>query len=129
MSERRPDRPYDLQERTLAFAKAVRAFVNQLSTTLSNREDARQLIRSSGAIGANYIEANDSLGQKDFLMRARISRKEAKETRYWLWLVETNSNGQLDELRQSLIGEATELTRILSSIINKAKQRGTGPDS
>ncbi|KKO11314.1 hypothetical protein LCGC14_0017940 [marine sediment metagenome] len=99
MSERRPDRPYDLQERTLAFAKAVRVFVNQLPTTLSNREDARQLIRSSGAIGENYIEANDSLGQKDFLMRARISRKEAKETRYWLRLVETNGNGQLDELR------------------------------
>ena len=70
---------YDLEERTLQFAKDVRAFVKMLPRTIANGEDVRQLVRASGSVGANYIEANDSLGKKDFVMRVKISRKEAKE--------------------------------------------------
>ena len=77
-------KPYDLEERTLAFAKAVRAFVKDLPNNLANMEDGKQLVRSSGSVGANYIEANESLGKKDFKMRIKICRKEAKESRYWL---------------------------------------------
>jgi four helix bundle protein len=81
--------PYALEERTYEFARRVRAFVKRLPRTLCNVEDARQLIRSSGSAGANYIEANESLGKKDFLMRVRIARKESKESRYWLRLIDT----------------------------------------
>jgi hypothetical protein len=42
------------------------------------------LVRTSGSVGADDIEANESLGKKDFLMRIRISRKESKECRYGL---------------------------------------------
>src|SRR4051794_12585937 len=80
---------YDLEERTFLFAKAVRALVKKLPRTIGNIEDARQLVRSSGSVGANYIEANESLGKKDFLMHIKISRKEAKESRYWLRLIDT----------------------------------------
>lgn len=75
---------YDLEDRTFDFAKLVREFVKLLPKTLANLEDIQQVVRSSGSVGANYIEANESLSKKDFLMRIKICRKEAKESRYWL---------------------------------------------
>lgn len=59
-----------------------------LRRTIANMEDGRQLIKASGSVGANYIEANESLGRKDFLCRIKICRKEAKESRYWLRLID-----------------------------------------
>ena len=76
------DKPYDLEDRTLTFARTVRAFVKVLPRSVSNHEDARQVVQASGSIGANYIEANEALGKKDFLMRIKIFRKEAKESAY-----------------------------------------------
>ena len=74
-------------------------------------EDGKQLIKASGSVGGNYVEANEALGKKDFLMRIRISRKEAKESAYWLRLInETNSLTNTDEA-QSLIQEANELKK------------------
>ena len=69
---------YDLEGRTFDFAKRVRAFVKQVPMTLANMEDIKQVVRSSGSVGANYIEANESLSKKDFLMRVKICRKEAR---------------------------------------------------
>jgi four helix bundle protein len=71
---------YDLEERTFQFARRVRAFVKRIPKTLSNYEDSKQLVKSSGSVGANYIEANESLGDKDLLLHVRISRKESKES-------------------------------------------------
>lgn len=70
-------------------------------------------------MGANYIEANESLGKKDFLMRIKICRKEAKETRYWLRLIDVGEN--LNDKRQVLEQEATELMKIFGSIISKSE--------
>jgi len=112
---------YDLEDRTLEFARRTRIFVRRLKRTLSNIEDARQLIRSSGSIGANYIEANEALSKKDFLMRAKICRKEAKESRYWLKLIDTDGNGELEQERESMENEARELTHIFGSIVTKSE--------
>ena len=79
---------YDLEDRTELFAKNVRAFIKIVKKTISNIEDGKQVVRSSGSVGANYIEANEALSKKDFLMRIRICRKEAKESRYWLRLLD-----------------------------------------
>ncbi len=112
---------YDLEERTFQFAKAVRLFVKALPKTLANIEDSKQFIKASGSVGANYIEANEALGKKDFLMRIKISRKEAKESAYWLRLIhETNDLDKIEDAK-SLIQEATELKKILSSIVEKSK--------
>jgi four helix bundle protein len=81
-------KPRDLQERTFAFAESVRAFVKQLPKTISNTEDVRQLVRASGSVAANWIEADEALSKKDFLMRVKICRKEAKESRLFLRLVD-----------------------------------------
>jgi len=77
------------------------------------------LIRSSGSVGANYIEANESLSKKDFFMRIKICRKEAKESKYWLNLLDMQFNPDLDESRLRLRDEAIELTNIFGSIIRK----------
>ena len=116
-----PKREYDLEERTFQFAKAVRFLVKKLPKTIANVEDGKQLIKASGSVGANYREANESLSKKDFLLRIKISRKEAKESNYWLRLIhETNSLENAGEVIR-LIQEANELKKILSSILEKSK--------
>jgi four helix bundle protein len=119
MSKTENSKVYDLRERTLAFAKRVRNYVRNLPKTLSNMEDARQLIKASGSVGANYIEAEEALSKKDFAMRIKISRKEAKESGYWLELTEPNGE-QMTEKR-NLVKEGTELTKIFGSIVEKSK--------
>ncbi len=114
-------KPYDLEQRTFEFAKAVRAFVKTLPRTLANIEDGKQLIRSSGSVGANYIEANEALSKKDFRLRIKIARKEAKETRYWLRLLDLGDGAEAAGQRDCLVSEATELLSILSSIEAKTR--------
>ena len=120
MTETKQTVKYDLEERTFQYAKRVRNFVRKLSKTIGNIEDGKQLIRSSGSVGANYIEANEALGKKDFQMRIRISRKEAKESRYWLQLVDVGENKELEEERNALIKESTELMNIFGSILRNS---------
>lgn len=112
---------YDLEDRTLTFAKNVRAFVKKLHKTIGNIEDGKQLVRSSGSVGANYIEANEALSKKDFIMRIKICRKEAKESRYWLKLVDMQDNQKLENEGHSLMKEATELMNIFGSILRKSE--------
>ncbi len=110
---------YDLEERTLGFAKRVNNYVNRLPKTIPNIENGKQLVKAAGSVGANYREANEALSRKDFLMRIKICRKEAKESHYWLNLTEPNKKDQQE--KNSLIKEATELMKIFGSIIEKSK--------
>jgi four helix bundle protein len=121
MTKNKNSKHYDLEDRTLEFAKRVRKFVKKLPKTIANQEDGRQLIKASGSVGANYIEANESLSKKDFRMRVKISRKEVKESRYWLRLVDTIDDEELEIERTYLIQESTELMNIFGSILQKSK--------
>ncbi len=114
------DGKYDLEDRTFAFAQRVRAFVKGLPRTICNREDVKQVVRSSGSVGANYIEANESVSKKDFCYRIRISRKESKETRYWLRLLDTQAIESKNQERDKLVQESTELMRIFEAILKKS---------
>jgi four helix bundle protein len=119
MSEPSAQKIYDLEERTYQFARRVRVFVKRLPKTIGNFEDGKQLIRSSGSVGANYIEANEPLGEKDFLVHMKISRKESKESRYWLRLVDLDNQPTLESEREALIQESLELMYIFNAIIRK----------
>lgn len=112
-------KPVDLEERTALFAENIRSFVCRLPRTVANIEDVKQLVRASGSVPANCIEANEALGAKDRLMRFRISRKEAKECHLWLRLVNVGSDPSLATERQALRQEAHELKLIFTSIIKK----------
>jgi len=114
------NKKYDLEERTLEFAKAIRIFLKDVPRTISNIEDCKQLARSSGSIAANYIEANESLSKKDFLMRIKICRKEAKESTLWLKVISVDTH-PLMQKQQELLQEATELMKIMSSIMRKTE--------
>jgi len=110
---------FDLEERTYQFAINIRDFVKLLPKTISNIEYSKQISRSSGSVAANYIEANESLSKKDFVMRIKISRKESKETRLWLNLLDLENKNDLKLKLDKLIQESTELVMIFNSIINK----------
>jgi four helix bundle protein len=113
-------KPRHLEERTFRFAESVRAFVKQLPRTISNTEDVRQLVRASGSVAANWIEADEALSKKDFLMRMKICRKEAKESRLFLRLIDAGPTKATLAIRDQLAAEARELTLIFSSIISKS---------
>jgi four helix bundle protein len=121
MKEDESPKRFDLEERTFAFAKRVREFVKRLSKTTGNVEDSRQLIRSSGSVGANYIEANEPFSKKDFVLRIKICRKEAKESRYWLRLIEAIEESLASE-RDLLAQEAQELMNIFGAIVRKSER-------
>jgi four helix bundle protein len=115
-----PKKPYDLEERALLFAQEVRSFLKTIPRTVANYEDGRQLIRASASIGANYIEANEGLSKKDFLLKAKISRREAKETRFFLRLLDTGESESAETARGQLVQEAHELLLILNAIVREA---------
>ena len=121
MTETQNTKRYDLEDRTLDFAKRIRVFVAKLKSTPANIEDVKQLIRSSGSVGANYIEVNEALSKKDFAMRVKICRKEAKESRYWLKLVNTDGAKELEQEKNILENEACELTHIFGAIVTKSE--------
>jgi four helix bundle protein len=106
---------YDLEVRCEQFAMEVRNFCRVLKHDTINLVYIKQIIRSSSSIGANYIEANENLGKQDQKLKLRISRKEAKETKYWMKLLITDD----ENTRMKLYQEADELRRILSAILNK----------
>lgn len=115
------NKTYDLEERTFLFAQSVRKFIKQVPKSISNMEDCKQLARASASVGANYIEANESLGIKDFRMHIKISRKESKESRFFLRLVDTDDKQNLEKERNILTQESTELMLIFGSILRKSE--------
>lgn len=113
-------RKFDLEERTTEFAKEVISLCKKIPRNPINDRIISQIVASAGSIGANYREANDALGKKDFAHRIKISRKEAKETLHWLILLEEAIPNNFKQI-QTLKKEVIELKKILSSIVDKCK--------
>lgn len=120
MTENKNSKLYDLEERTFLFAKKTRSFIKKIPKTISNFEDGKQVIRSSASVGANYIEANEALGKKDFVMRIKISRKEAKESHFWFRLIDIGDDQNLQKEKDTLVNESEELMKIFSAIMRKS---------
>lgn len=113
---------YDLEERTLSFAKRILKMAKALPKDQINQYYTNQIIRSGSSVGANYREANDALGKKDFIHRSKIARKESKETTYWLELI-IEHNPDFESRIRPLAQENIELTKILSAIIFKSENK------
>ena len=110
---------YDLEERTAIFAEQVRDFCLKLPKNAANAEYIPQLIRAGSSPGANYIEANESIGEKDFLMKIKTCRRESKESAYWLRLVITDGSTEQENDRAYLRQEAKEFILIFTAILKK----------
>ncbi|PIR73406.1 MAG: four helix bundle protein [Candidatus Moranbacteria bacterium CG10_big_fil_rev_8_21_14_0_10_35_21] len=113
---------FDLEERTAEFAKRVIRLCKSLPKDSINNRLTGQTAGSAGSVGANYREANDALGKKDFIHRMKISRKEAKETLHWLELIEED-NPEFKSRIQELKQEGMELKNILLAIIKKTENK------
>ncbi|MBI4286911.1 MAG: four helix bundle protein [Chloroflexi bacterium] len=120
MTNNSKPKTYDLETRTFEFAQRAVTFCKELPKTVVTVEITRQLVRSATSVGANYIEANEALSKKDFVMRVKICRKEAKESTYWLKLVDT-SEAEVARARESLLNESSELTKIFPAIVAKSQ--------
>ncbi len=79
------------------------------------RELARQLLRSGTSIGANVEEAQAAQSKADFRAKVAISRKEARESAYWLRLL-VHADARLKPAADSLLDETRQLTNILTAI-------------
>ena len=102
----------------MLFARRIIRLCQWVQKDTVSREVVGQLVRAAGSVGANYREANEALSKKDFGHRIKVARKEAKETHYWLRLLEeahADHDGELAALQR----EAMELRSILSSIAAK----------
>jgi four helix bundle protein len=108
---------YDLQERTLIFAKRIRDYCFRLPKNSANNEYIPQLIRAGSSPGSNYIEANESIGDKDFKMKIRTCRRESKEARYWLQLSMTDGSDEMENERNWLSDEARQFVLIFNSML------------
>ena len=109
----------ELEDRFERFAIETRDFCKELKWDVINVQYIRQLIRSSGSFGANYLEASDDLGKLDERMKIKISRREAKESIHWLKLVLTYDHKDLEAKRLKLMDEGVQITKILSTILNR----------
>lgn len=111
---------FNLEDRTFDFANNCKEFLKKIERNIHNIEYYKQLIRSSGSVAANFIEANESFSRNDFSHRIKICRKEAKESRLWLRLIDINEQ-QLSATRDALIQETIELTKIFGAMLEKIK--------
>ncbi|HMQ00427.1 MAG TPA: four helix bundle protein [Cyclobacteriaceae bacterium] len=110
-----------MEERTFQFARSVRIYVRKLPKDSANIQDGKQVIRASASIGANYIEANEALSKKDFIYRIKVSRKEAKESAFFLRLIFEGNSKEYEKEGRHLYDEALQLRKILSTILGKSQ--------
>lgn len=115
------EKKYDLEDRTLEYSKRVIRMCKALPKNMVNFNLTDQVMRSGTSMGANYREANETETKKDFQFRMRISRKEGKETEYWLELI-IEANPELKERIKPLLQETKELIKIFAAIIEKTKR-------
>ncbi|WP_193311603.1 four helix bundle protein [Agriterribacter humi] len=106
-------------ERTESFSLNIRDFCLKQKLDIINREYIVQLIRSGGSVAANYIEANENLGEKDLKFRIKVCRKESKESQLWLKHILTYGNNEYESIRVSLLQESFELEKIFWRDIKK----------
>jgi four helix bundle protein len=112
---------YDLEDRTLLFAKKCIDVCKGLGAGTVNRQLIDQLVRASASVGANYREANETHTKKDFYYRIGVCRREAKEAKYWLDLLK-HANQDTTQHLEDLIDEAAQLTKIFASIARTAEK-------
>jgi four helix bundle protein len=113
-----------VQQKSFAFAIRVVNAYKYLTEQKKEFVLSKQLLRSGTSIGANVEEATGGQSKKDFIAKISICYKEARETKYWLNLL--TATDYLDEkLSKSLLDDAEELCKILSSILLTTKQNNS----
>ena len=110
-----------IQEKSFAFAKRIVNVYKYLQSEKKEYALSKQLLNSGTSIGANVEEAIGGQSKKDFISKISISYKEARETKYWLRLLEATNYLEEKEAK-SLLNDIEELCKILSSILVSSKK-------
>lgn len=115
------EKKYNLEGRTYEFALRTRELLKSLNWSPISWSDVQQLLRSSGSVAANFVEAAEALSNEDFLYRVRLCKKESKESGLWLRLLRDSNDLSREVLEglQSLERETGELVLIFAAIIRK----------
>lgn len=111
---------YDLEERVSLFSESIIDFLKIISRTEITKPLINQLVRSATSVGANYCEASEASSKKDFINKISISKKECRETKYWLRLIAHTLPEHKESIR-TLWKEAQELNLIFAASIRTAK--------
>lgn len=111
---------YDLEERTAKFALNTIDLMKKLPLNPINKRMIEQCVAAAGSVGANYCEATEAESRKDFIHKIGICKKEVKETRHWLNLLDHANSEFFDEF-QVLLKESQELLLIFSKISRSSK--------
>ena len=110
-----------IEEKLRQFALAVREFGKSLPMTVANVEDLKELTRSSGAIGASYIEATGAINRNDYLIGLKKCVTDTRNTHYWLSLVDSQGQPEIERKRKRLMELAEEMRRGLTQLIQQSK--------
>ena len=117
---------YDIYDRAFDFAVKSDKLLDKLHKSMAIMEYSKQLIKASGSIGANIEEADGVLTRRDFINKMGIARRESRESRHWLRLIEATASFkeqvEKEELKW-LIKESTEIMLILNSIIENTENK------
>ena len=109
-------RPFDIHERSFLFATEIIDLCRPVMPPGGVvRELGRQLLRSGTSIGANMEEAAAGQSRPDFISKVAVSRKEARETQYWLRLM-IHADPRIQKAAAPLVDEARQLVSILTTI-------------
>ena len=111
-------RPQDLEERTARFGEAIIRFAKKIPRNAVNNRLIDQLVGAGTSVGANFCEADDAVSGKDFKKSIGTSRKESKESMFFLRMVAAAEESLADEARL-LWREAKELNLIFGAIWRK----------
>jgi len=115
-----------IQDRALRFAVSLTKFIYKLNKSFEMRVLLDQLLRSGTSVGANLEEADSAVSKKDFINKIAISKKEARETRYWLVIIKESDLLRNDENRAALnelLSEVEQLIKIIGAIHAKARRK------
>lgn len=115
MNDETPGKVYDLEERTAQFGEAIIDFAKKIPTTPLTSRLISQLIGAGTAVGANYCEADDAVSKKEFRLRIGNSKKEARETKFFIRMI-VRAVPELREDAKPLWQEAKELHLIFAKI-------------
>lgn len=112
----------NLEKHAFLYAQAVRSFIKTIPPTIGNIEDAKHAARTSGMLGETFIRANESASKHEYMLGIKNCVTEARTSIYWLNLIDSQGNPEIDEKRKQIINVATELTTVLSRLYNNAAQ-------
>ena len=122
MEEERMSNDYDKDNIVLKKSFDFALEIIELYKILKSKNEfviSKQLLRSGTSIGANVEEANAAQSKKDFATKMSIASKEARETRYWLRLLNKSKLVEYDY--KNYLNKIDELIRIITAIVKTAQ--------